>query len=186
MKKRVIVLLAVCGLLLASAAVLGAAAARIFEEKNRSPYALYAGAFGFSQNRPPYDPLTVVCTAELAFDGKSLSLTEEEAASLGQAMTESVALYVLSERPTCGFETDRTVLLTLDGGTDAEAVFVFASDGCPIVYHKEADAFYGMTDGSVACFNRIAEAYGIDLRLKKSGRESEASLKNYSFSAKSP
>ncbi|MBE6564727.1 MAG: hypothetical protein E7655_05600 [Ruminococcaceae bacterium] len=186
MKKRVIVLLAVCGLLLASAAVLGVVSDRIFEEKNRSPYPPYAGAFAFSQNRPPYNPLIVVCTAELAFDGKSHTLSGKEASSLGQAMTESVALYVLSERPTCGFEESESVLLTLDGGTDAEAVFVFAADGCPIVYHKEADAFYGMTDGSVSCFNRIAEAYGIDLRLKKPGRESEASLKQYSYSATSP
>ncbi|MBE6564192.1 MAG: hypothetical protein E7655_02800 [Ruminococcaceae bacterium] len=161
MKKRVVVFsVAIC---LATVALLVSGYCIRLEKSGLR----YADDFEKNNTRPTYNPLQVSCQAVIEQDETVHSLSAKDSALLGNAFVHGISCNFLLEIPSCGFDETKSLVVTIDKGTDAEANFIMASDGCPVFYHKETQTCFGLAHEHIEPFNEILTENGISFEIQK-------------------
>lgn len=100
--------------------------------------------------------LDSIATAEIVYiyGGKNISqeLTEEEIQEL-KSLFDGKRIY--RDTPSCGFSEDISIKL------DASMTFCIARDTCPVIYWKEVDRYFKITEEEQHLLYELLEKYGV-------------------------
>ncbi len=113
-------------------------------------------------------PSAFVGTVEIDKGETSVKVSDaSDTSKIHRYFINSVTSLCLPEIPSCGFEETKSLVVTVDKGTDAEANFIMASDGCPVFYHKETQTCFGLAHEHIEPFNEILTENGISFEIQK-------------------